>query len=91
MNPNKADQNGLLDVIKLKMTPKVVYYFGFLACIDTSGNPFMFYHEKNRYINITTPSPALQIVYIDRKDGQLAISLKNNTIMIASCMSMQFN
>lgn len=57
--PTKSDDSGLLDVIRLKVAPKSVYYYGFLACIDNMGNPFIFYHDKNRYINIAVPSPAL--------------------------------
>lgn len=75
MNPDGCAVGGLLDLIKLKTTPKIVYFFDFLVCIDQSGNPFIFYHDKNRYINIPTVSPAVLIAYIDNKGGQLAIAL----------------
>ncbi|CAD8143995.1 unnamed protein product [Paramecium octaurelia] len=87
MNPEGQTINGLIDLIKLKSQPKIVYYFDFLVCIDQSGNPFIFYHDKNRYINIPTISPAQMISYIDNKGGQLAIALQNKSIQIVSCQN----
>lgn len=34
LNPSDAESDGLMDVIKLKASPKFVHFFDFLVCID---------------------------------------------------------